>query len=68
MSDKTPDVEKNRLGQRMKRYAQVGSGVGGLAAKVAGQRVFGLTPDNDKTARELKQALGGLKGPIMKVA
>ena len=68
MSDKTPDVEKNRLGQRMKRYAQVGSGVGGLAAKVAGQRVFGMTPDNDKTARELKQALGGLKGPIMKVA
>ena len=68
MSDKTPDVEKNRLGQRMKRYAQVGTGVGGLAAKVAGQRVFGITPDNDKTARELKQALGGLKGPIMKVA
>jgi len=68
MSDKTPDVEKNRLGQRMKRYAQVGSGVGGLAAKVAGQRVFGMTPDNEKTARELKQALGGLKGPIMKVA
>lgn len=68
MSDKRPDEEKNRLGQRMRRYAQVGAGVGGLAAKVAGQRVFGLTPDNDKTARELKNALGGLKGPIMKVA
>jgi predicted unusual protein kinase regulating ubiquinone biosynthesis (AarF/ABC1/UbiB family) len=68
MSDKRPDEEQNRLGQRMKRYAQVGAGVGGLAAKVAGQRAFGLTPDNDKTARELKNALGGLKGPIMKVA
>jgi len=68
MSGKTSDVEKNRLGQRMKRYAQVGSGVGGLAAKAAGRRVLGMTPNNDKTARELKQALGGLKGPIMKVA
>lgn len=71
MSDKAPDPadeESNRLGRRMKRYAQVGAGVGGIAARVAGQRMFGLTPDNDKTARELKTALGGLKGPIMKVA
>lgn len=68
MSGDEPDEESNRLGRRMKRYAQVGAGVGGLAAKVAGQRVFGITPDNDKTARELKTALGGLKGPIMKVA
>lgn len=68
MSDDKPDDESNRLGRRMKRYAQVGAGMGGLAAKVASQRVFGMTPDHDKTARELKQALGGLKGPIMKVA
>lgn len=68
MSDKKPDEESNSLGRRMKRYAQVGAGMGGIAAKVAGQRVFGMVPDNDKTARELKQALGGLKGPIMKVA
>ncbi|HEX7776924.1 MAG TPA: AarF/ABC1/UbiB kinase family protein, partial [Parvibaculum sp.] len=62
------DGEANRLGQRVKRYAQVGAGVGGLAARVAGQRFLGLTPDNDRTARDLKVALGGLKGPIMKVA
>ena len=68
MSDGKPDEEGNSLGRRMKRYAQVGAGVGGIAAKVASQRVFGVTPNNDKTARELKQALGGLKGPIMKVA
>mgnify|MGYP003644946087 CR=1 FL=1 len=68
MSDDLPDGEGNRLGRRLKRYAQVGAGMGGIAAKVAGQRVFGITPDNDKTARELKNALGGLKGPIMKVA
>jgi len=68
MSDEEPDDESNRLGRRMRRYAQVGAGVGGIAARVAGQRMFGLAPDNDKTARELKAALGGLKGPIMKVA
>lgn len=67
MNDK-PDEEANRLGRRVKRYAQVGAGVGGLAAKVAGQRILGRSPDNDRTARELKVALGGLKGPIMKVA
>jgi predicted unusual protein kinase regulating ubiquinone biosynthesis (AarF/ABC1/UbiB family) len=62
------DDEANRLGQRVKRYAQVGAGVGGLAARVAGQRFLGLSPDNDRNARDLKVALGGLKGPIMKVA
>ena len=65
---KKPDDEANRLHRRVKRYAQVGAGVGGLAAKFAGQRVLGLSSDNDRTARELKMALGGLKGPIMKVA
>ena len=68
MSGREPDDEANRLGRRVKRYAQVGAGVGGLAAKFAGQRLLGMTPDNDRTARELKVALGGLKGPIMKVA
>ncbi|MEN6542777.1 AarF/UbiB family protein [Parvibaculum sp.] len=65
---KKPDDEANRLRRRVKRYAQVGAGVGGLAAKFAGQRMLGLASDNDRTARELKLALGGLKGPIMKVA
>jgi predicted unusual protein kinase regulating ubiquinone biosynthesis (AarF/ABC1/UbiB family) len=68
MSDKYPDDEANRLGRRVRRYAKVGAGVGGIAARVASQRAFGRASDNDKTARELKQALGGLKGPIMKVA
>lgn len=63
-----PDDEANRLRRRVKRYAQVGAGVGGLAAKFAGSRMLGLASDNDRTARELKLALGGLKGPIMKVA
>ncbi|MEX2248348.1 MAG: AarF/UbiB family protein [Parvibaculum sp.] len=74
MSDKPPrgeppkDSEANSLGRRVRRYAQVGAGVGGIAARVAGERFFGLDASNDRTARELKSALGGLKGPIMKVA
>ena len=67
VSDAVSDTEKSRLGRRVRRYAQVGAGVGGMAAKVAGQRLFG-SGDQAARARELKNMLGGLKGPIMKVA
>jgi predicted unusual protein kinase regulating ubiquinone biosynthesis (AarF/ABC1/UbiB family) len=42
--------------------------VGGVAARIAGQYLFGFDPDRDKDAAELAQALGDLKGPMMKVA
>lgn len=60
--------ENNSLGGRAKRYARVGRAVGGLAARVAGERYLGLNLDKGKHAEDLKQALGGLKGPLMKVA
>jgi predicted unusual protein kinase regulating ubiquinone biosynthesis (AarF/ABC1/UbiB family) len=50
------------------RYAKVGRAVSGLAARVVGERYFGLNLDKGKHAEDLKQALGGLKGPLMKVA
>ncbi|MEP3049102.1 MAG: AarF/ABC1/UbiB kinase family protein [Roseibium sp.] len=62
------DRESNRLSARMGRYAKVGTNMGGIAAKVAGARLFGLDLDNGKNAAELAAALGGLKGPLMKVA
>ena len=62
------DDEANRLSARAARYFSVGSNVGAVAAKVAGQRLFGMTSDDSKNAAELAKALGGLKGPIMKVA
>ena len=46
----------------------MGRAVGGLAARVAGERYLGLSLDKSKHAEDLKQALGGLKGPLMKVA
>jgi predicted unusual protein kinase regulating ubiquinone biosynthesis (AarF/ABC1/UbiB family) len=62
------DDESDSLGGRLGRYAKVGASVGGLAAKLAGQRYLGWTLDRDKHASELKAALGGLKGPLMKAA
>jgi predicted unusual protein kinase regulating ubiquinone biosynthesis (AarF/ABC1/UbiB family) len=56
------------LGGRLGRYAKVGASVGGLAAKLAGQRYLGWSLDRDKHASDLKAALGGLKGPLMKAA
>jgi predicted unusual protein kinase regulating ubiquinone biosynthesis (AarF/ABC1/UbiB family) len=42
--------------------------MGGLAARVAGERYLGFDIDRGKHAADLRKALGGLKGPIMKVA
>jgi predicted unusual protein kinase regulating ubiquinone biosynthesis (AarF/ABC1/UbiB family) len=58
----------SRLSGRVRRYAKVGSSVGGLAAQVVGARYFGLGLDRGKHSSELKAALGGLKGPLMKAA
>jgi predicted unusual protein kinase regulating ubiquinone biosynthesis (AarF/ABC1/UbiB family) len=62
------DREKNRFSARAKRYARVGANVGGFAARMAGARFLGMDLDRAKNALELAAALGGLKGPIMKVA
>jgi predicted unusual protein kinase regulating ubiquinone biosynthesis (AarF/ABC1/UbiB family) len=64
----TRDEEQNRLAARAARYVRVGTNVGAVAARVAGQRLFGLDADDRKNAAALAAALGGLKGPIMKVA
>jgi predicted unusual protein kinase regulating ubiquinone biosynthesis (AarF/ABC1/UbiB family) len=62
------DNEGPSLGGRLGRYARVGTSVGGLAVRLAGERYLGWTLDRDKHAAELKSALGGLKGPLMKAA
>jgi predicted unusual protein kinase regulating ubiquinone biosynthesis (AarF/ABC1/UbiB family) len=62
------DSEDNTLGRRARRYARVGGAVGGLAARFVGSRYLGLGLDKEKHAGELTAALGGLKGPLMKVA
>ena len=50
------------------RALHVGANVGGVAARIAGARLFGLEGAKGQNAADLAAALGGLKGPIMKVA
>ncbi|MEX2628397.1 MAG: AarF/UbiB family protein [Tistlia sp.] len=52
----------------MRRFARVGGEVGWLAAQLAGSRVLGTTLDKGRHSQQLKAALGGLKGPLMKAA
>jgi predicted unusual protein kinase regulating ubiquinone biosynthesis (AarF/ABC1/UbiB family) len=59
------DAEANRFSARAARYARVGANIGGVAARIAATRLFGLEGTG---AAELAAALGGLKGPLMKVA
>jgi len=61
-----PDNERNRFSARAARYARVGANVGGVAARIAGARLLGR--EGEGNAAALAQALGGLKGPLMKVA
>ncbi len=60
--------EEDSLGRRVRRYARVGASVGNIAARLAGNRYLGLPLDRAAHAADLRRALGGLKGPLMKVA
>ncbi|MGU3494690.1 ABC1 kinase family protein [Xanthobacteraceae bacterium A53D] len=60
------DSERNRFTARAARYARVGANVGGVAARIAGARLIGGAGAGNAAA--LASALGGLKGPLMKVA
>jgi predicted unusual protein kinase regulating ubiquinone biosynthesis (AarF/ABC1/UbiB family) len=66
--DQPNDLERNRLSARAARYARVGTNVGGVAARMAGARFFGIALDRGENALALAAALGNLKGPIMKAA
>jgi hypothetical protein len=52
----------------IRRFARTSGAVGGIAARVAGERVLGIKTDRASHAEDLKTILGGLKGPLMKVA
>src|SRR3712207_2032069 len=62
------DSEANRFSARAARYARVGANMSGVAARMAGNRLFGRDGQDASNAAAVAQALGGLKGPIMKVA
>ena len=71
MKDKyntTDELSSSMTGGRFKRYAKVTSAMGGLAARLAGEKYLGIKINREQHASDLRAALGGLKGPLMKVA
>ena len=64
----TSRKDRNSMAGRAKRYAKVGTAIGGMAGRAAVGRVLGRQPDRNARADELRRLLGGLKGPLMKVA
>jgi predicted unusual protein kinase regulating ubiquinone biosynthesis (AarF/ABC1/UbiB family) len=59
------DEEANRLSARASRYARLGVEAGAFAARVGARRITGAGNDD---ARAFAEALGSMKGPMMKVA
>ncbi|MFH5924478.1 ABC1 kinase family protein [Roseomonas xinghualingensis] len=59
---------ENTLFGEIRRMARTSGAVGGIAARVAGERFLGIKTDKAAHAEDLKSILGGLKGPLMKVA
>jgi predicted unusual protein kinase regulating ubiquinone biosynthesis (AarF/ABC1/UbiB family) len=64
MSDDDRSTVRGRVG----RYGRVGFAIGGAAMRMAGSRYLGREADHERNATDLKVALGGLKGPLMKAA
>ena len=63
-----PDTNRPNLFGELRRFARTSGAVGGIAARVAGEKVFGFKTDRVAHAEDLKSIIGGLKGPLMKVA
>jgi predicted unusual protein kinase regulating ubiquinone biosynthesis (AarF/ABC1/UbiB family) len=53
---------------RLARYARVSTVLGRFMARLASERYLGAGDDSAALARELKDALGRLRGPLVKVA
>jgi len=51
-----------------RRFVRTSGAMGGIAARMVGARAFGIKTDKAAHAEDLKTILGGLKGPLMKVA
>ena len=60
--------DKSSLRKRVTRYAKVSARMANFGARAAGQQFLGIAADRQKQAERLRTALGGLKGPLMKVA
>ncbi len=62
------DSARSNVFGEIRRFARTSGAVGGIAARVGAERVFGIKTDRAAHAEDLRTLLGGLKGPLMKVA
>jgi len=60
--------DSSNIGSRMRRYANVSTKLTSIAARLAGHHYLGMNLSRDQHAKDLKDALGSLKGPLMKIA
>lgn len=67
MATRKDELEKNSLGGKIARYGRVSGTMAGLAARLAGEKYFGIKIEREEHAKKLVEALGNLKGPLMKV-
>ncbi|WP_428391300.1 ABC1 kinase family protein [Lichenicoccus sp.] len=61
------DLDRAGMFGELRRLARTSGAVGGIAARLAGER-FGVRTNKTAHAEDLRAVLGGLKGPLMKVA
>jgi predicted unusual protein kinase regulating ubiquinone biosynthesis (AarF/ABC1/UbiB family) len=61
------DREGHSVFGEVRRMVRTSGAVTGIAARVAGHKLFGLKSE-EKHAGDLKAVLGSLKGPMMKIA
>lgn len=64
----TDDPERDRLSGRIGRFAKVGAGLGAAGASYGANLLFSGDGADARNAKLLKEALGRLKGPMMKAA
>jgi len=59
--------EQSSIGGRIARYGRVSTTMAGLGARLIGEKYLGTEIKREEHAAQLTQALGNLKGPLMKV-
>jgi len=65
---KQKNLDDPTLKSTVGRYLELGTTVGGMAARLIGQEYLGLSIDDGAYAKNLTASLGSLKGPLMKIA